>query len=126
MRKLQLNKAMWLAELRMVEAALRILKGNLRKIGYPTRDEYTELFRLKAKATRLYMLRRHCKGQIHAIRSCWRLNAAGRPNYMHWWAQTPKEIAWQVDRVLYGDPNYVASLTTRRVTTQGLQLAVVG
>jgi len=69
---MKLNKSKWLQELRRVEAELRTLKGQMRYPGHMSDwREYRRLFGLKAEATRLYMLRRVCKGRVHAVDSCW-------------------------------------------------------
>ena len=61
---MKLNLERWKTELRRVEAELKRLKAVAK---HPPDDfNFGALFWMKAEATRLYCLRRHVRGQLHA------------------------------------------------------------
>lgn len=70
---MKLNREMWLTEVKRVERELREHKKAMHEPGFKgSHTWYQKLYGLRADATRLYALRRDCKGkQLEIKRNAW-------------------------------------------------------
>ena len=79
---MKLNKQKWIQEVRRVEAEIKSLKELMhapRQVGF----SYTDLFRLKAEATRLYSLRRVMKNKPLHLKSFYYLKQSGKYTFAY-------------------------------------------
>jgi hypothetical protein len=99
---MRLNLERWKPELRNIEAELKRVKSVAR---HPPDDfAFSALFSLKAQATRLYCLRRHLRGQLHAIGRLRRV--VGAATSMHDVADLASQEA-----LLKSDPAWLEAMT---------------
>lgn len=80
---MRLNKKKWIQEVRQVEAEIKELKKKMHEPDYQKTFSYYKLFILKAKATRLYTLRRVMKKKDVQLKSFWYLLKSSSGEYEH-------------------------------------------
>lgn len=102
-------------ELRKVESALRKLKEAMHQTGYQSSFNWQELYRLKAEATRLYLLRTQFREDKHPISGGWFLEI--RYNKKVYPAPIPSapHLRWNEDEirdaVMNGEPGWYDRFT---------------
>jgi hypothetical protein len=75
---MKLNKQKWIQEVRRVEAEIRSFKTVMHDPEQQGKFSHADLFRLKAEATRLYLLRRVMKQKALELKSFYYLKQSGK------------------------------------------------
>lgn len=73
MTEVKVNREKWVAEIKQIEADLKSHKALMRVSGYETTFDWGKLHALKAKATRMYVLRTSFREGKHPVRGGYRI-----------------------------------------------------
>lgn len=125
---MKLNKQKWIQEVRRVEAEIKLLKKAMHEPGYERTFSYSNLFALKAEATRLYSLRRVMKQKVLQLKSFWYLVQSSNSKYIWaYWKQTDNLSAEEfISLILGGVPGWKECfLLEESIETLPLQDALI-